>query len=906
MKKAFIKHIFIKLLPAVVIMCIIICAFYVGLHHNEQKEFFYTKVSDIYNIIYAMDNMTDEVNMINENEAISKASKAAGIFEYNSDMSYGDLKREIGELGIRDIYIFDKEGMSLFENSSVTEYLSQSDIYKNALFNISSVSEPQTDYAGENVIYAAVKRADGNGAVIVSVPCSDLAYFQRDKGYYDILSFMGIGENETVFIADAETKDIIACIGGVGKMSAEETVKNIISPGFDIHKHGGNSLSTVVKVSNVKLLSHCTQFGDVIIGYVAPWSSFSGKSGILIMGCILFLIIITAMMILTMYRWLDKTILVKFREVINELDALASGKALDAHIRMNYDIEELMALCGNINLLIDALNGVYSEKYRTLEETQFDFEKQDMFFAERQIFSDIADRAVNDEQIENKIKNEFFKGLAGRVNLHTDIVMALCELALLKFSDDNTYAYVSDIKTAVSDITLLLENITDIFEMDLGKPEIEYEDYFTGSLINDIVDENNFIAHRRNIEIRTEIGEDIPARLNGDKFRVYKIVSNILRTFIYSSENCSVLISVQREELANNLIKLIFSVSCSGTEVKPETFREALKPSNFFKMEKLAQPRGSVEIKIASRVAAMLGGEVDIEETHKNGSAFSAYVIQKPAEDNSDSKEMQMSDHMNLFTAPDAKVIIIDENKIYAGMIAECLKIIGIKADLCIDVKKAEDMVKNTGYDLIFISQYKILYQPDQKCCEALIEKLRIYDIPIIALISDKTEKAKKELISRGAAYIMIRPLNLSLMADIVRHSLPERLIKKEKEAENTINAHMIEGINVERGLAECGQSMDIYVDLMKIFCESLEKNLSNIEASKEEDDFMSYRKYIDDIKTASADIGAERLAHAAVLLRRAADERNGVFISMNNSKFVRYAERIIAAIKDYLKKQNN
>lgn len=904
MKRAFIKHIFAKLLPVVMIMCAAVCVFYMCLHNSNQKEYFYTKISNVYNLIYTMDNITNEVKMINENEAVSKASKVAGIFEYGAGMSYGDLKRETEELGICDIYVFDKTGTSLFENSETSDYLAQSEIYKNALFNIPSVSGPEIDYKGEKVIYAAARLAGGDGAVIVSIPYSELVYFQKDKSYHDVLSFIGINENEAIFIADAETKDIIASVGGVGKMSTDETVKHIIKNITD--DYGLNSDGSVINVGNVKLFFQSARFDDIIIGYASPWSSFAGESGVLLITSILALIIVTSLMLFMFYYWIDKNILVKLKEIINEIDSLASGKALNAHIRINYDIDELVSLCGNINTLIDALNGVHSEKYESFEENKLAIEEQDMFFAERQIITDIADKAVNEEQIENKIKNEFFKGLVYRLNLHMDIVLGLCELALLKFSNDNTYSYINDIKLAAFDITLLLNNITDIFEIHLGRPEIESEEYFTDKLIRDIINESSFAAHRKGIEIRTDIDANIPEVLIGDEFKVHKIISNILRAFIISSENCSILFSAQCESLENKQVKLIFSVSCSGTEIRPELFKDIIKSYNFFKQEKQKETNGDTEIKIASKLASMLGGDIEIADCHKNGSAFNVYVIQKKA-DYYD-KEPELSQNMNLFKAPDIKALIIDGNKAYAGIISEYLKVFDICADICADVNKVKNFIDNTKYDIVFISSYSVIYQPDNENCINVLKQIREFnqhykDVPVISVISDKTAKARKELILSGTTDIILRPVTLSDFVNTVQKYLPDDSIKNVDPEVNMTDEYLIEGINIEKGLAECGQSMDIYIDLLKIFCESLEKNLQNLEQSKKENDFKNYGKYIGDIRVNAADIGAERLELSAALLERASEENNGVFISENTSGFISYSKRIIAVVKKYLKK---
>ncbi|MCH5184964.1 MAG: hypothetical protein J1F64_02445 [Oscillospiraceae bacterium] len=908
MKRSFIKYILLRMLPVAAVICIITWFVNISFYQSDCIDYMESQLLHMSRLITKTEEVYGKSSETLENAVLLKAQEAAQIFDESLELSYEELKIKIEELGIKDIYVFNKLGESVFEENAETRKLSTSRIFTDALFDIPSASEIVTDHNGEEVMYAAVRRRDNNGVIIISVTHDGAEYLNEDRICRSVVSAVHMNMNEFAFVADPDDGRIIAFAkyeDKNNKVDASAAVQLM----SEYDKGDGRD---TVKIGDMKFRYGCMRFKDLIIGYAMPVGYFTGETGKSMLLFVISVVVFLLIFFMFCIEWMEKNILSGFKSLSREIREFTGANIQNSHVTENDTSEEFALLCANINNFIDSLSSIQNERDKILNENRFLLDEQDMLLAERQLFIEMTTVENMDAASETRARNEIFMYLTKKLRVSVDMILSIYELIMLEPMNKELRTHIIDLKIASCDLISTLDDITDISSIDSGKLEIIPEAYYTRMLVRDIQSAHNLQAKKKNIEFRVDIDKEIPQRLSGDRVRVHQIVSNILRTSISATDKGYVSLSVKFEKIDETRVKLIFVISDTGTGIKPEETENLFKPfrNSGAREAETSEYTNNIELEIAKKLAVMMGGDVDATSRYGHGSVFSVYIMQEiPESDDAENRNYREEGiSMNLFSAPEARVLIIDSSGTYTRIISAFLKLMDIRVDVCNNSRKAEELMHKNNYNIVFIS-HPGLYPPEGLSCMELAWRVRSFkaqhshELVIIAVSPDASAGTKNMFISAGINDIILKPIKPTVLAELIRRYLPESLIKQKGDGEdweNRTQALDIEGINTAKGMANCGQNVEIYTDLLKIFEKNLEENLEKLEKFRGNNDFKNYKICVHDIKMNAANIGADELELIADSLEDAAGEFNGIFISANTAEFIARSRSIITAIKNY------
>lgn len=134
-------------------------------------------------------------------------------------------------------------------------------------------------------------------------------------------------------------------------------------------------------------------------------------------------------------------------------------------------------------------------------------------------------------------------------------------------------------------------------------------------------------------------------------------------------------------------------------------------------------------------------------------------------------------DYMN-FTAPEAKVLIVDDNEINLEVAAGLLEPMNMKIDLAESGKRALQMAAEKKYHLIFMDHM----MPVMDGIETT-ERLRQMDdeyyhtVPIIALTANALMDAREKFAKAGMDDFVAKPIEMKEICRCIKRWLPEELI---------------------------------------------------------------------------------------------------------------------------------
>ncbi len=227
---------------------------------------------------------------------------------------------------------------------------------------------------------------------------------------------------------------------------------------------------------------------------------------------------------------------------------------------------------------------------------------------------------------------------------------------------------------------------------------------------------------------------------------------------------------------------------------------------------------------------------------------------------------------------PDAKILVVDDNKVNLVVALSLLRMYGVESDCCESGMEALARIKSNKYDLIFMDHM----MPDMdgvdttKAIRALGETL-----PIIALTANAIQGVREMFIKNGMDDFLPKPIIIEQLTEMLRTYLPVELQQKKpeninvepivKKTEFTVKVEGINEIGLSSALELLGGDLEIYEEVLRAFHETTNQRIEKLRSFKSAEDFSNFCIEIHAAKSALLNIGAARLSEIARIMEMAA-----------------------------------
>lgn len=240
------------------------------------------------------------------------------------------------------------------------------------------------------------------------------------------------------------------------------------------------------------------------------------------------------------------------------------------------------------------------------------------------------------------------------------------------------------------------------------------------------------------------------------------------------------------------------------------------------------------------------------------------------------------------YTAPDAKVLIVDDNEINLNIAEGLLEPLKMQITRATGGKEAIDIISKNKFDLILMDH--MMPEIDGIETTRIIRRLhKEYDeVPIIALTANAMEGSKDMFLSEGMNDFIAKPIEVLNMVNTVRKWLPVEKVKKDiviseisdEKNEDSVyeDLYNISDLNAEAAIKLLG-SEKMYYNLLKEYHKAIPNKSALIRQYLENKDWPNYTVEVHALKSLSRQAGALELADMAAELEKAGNDRNTGFI---------------------------
>ena len=245
------------------------------------------------------------------------------------------------------------------------------------------------------------------------------------------------------------------------------------------------------------------------------------------------------------------------------------------------------------------------------------------------------------------------------------------------------------------------------------------------------------------------------------------------------------------------------------------------------------------------------------------------------------------------FTAPAARILIVDDISTNLRVAKELMAPYNMNIQTCLSGSEALNLVKNNHYDLVFMDHM----MPGMDGIEAtnFIRNLETGDgyyknLPIIALTANAVSGQREMFLENDINDFLAKPIDIQKLNDILEEWLPpekrKELIPAAREdiKQEKLEPPLIDGIDVDLGLKNCGGSVAAYISILEDFCKDAETRLISIHGAFSNEDTRLYITLVHALKGAARSVGALEIGEEAFWLERTAAVGNFKFIKEKNT----------------------
>ncbi|MCR5309963.1 MAG: response regulator [Lachnospiraceae bacterium] len=398
-----------------------------------------------------------------------------------------------------------------------------------------------------------------------------------------------------------------------------------------------------------------------------------------------------------------------------------------------------------------------------------------VFFA-RKYMDGMKEKAEEADRA-NESKMRFLANMSHEIRTPMNAICGMAELTLREDLSPEIKDNVESIQTAGKVLISIVNDILDYSKLESGKMEVIPVTYSFHQMIGDVLNMMRIRLEDKEVELRSNIQEDLPDMLIGDEIRIRQILFNLLSNAIKYTDKGYVILDV-KGTVEGGFLDLSVSVTDSGIGIKKEDLPKLFSSFQQVDTRKTRNREGTgLGLAICKQLVTLMGGSINVESTYGVGSKFTFTLSQKISSPDQGLK----TENIEKAEAPrvvgnNAKVLVVDDNAVNLKVAQGLIRTYGIEVDTCMSGRECLEILReHKDYDIIFIDHM----MPELDGIDTL-NMIRadsdeyMQKVPLIALTANVVSGIREMFISEGFNDYVAKPIDMVWLNGILRKYLPQ------------------------------------------------------------------------------------------------------------------------------------
>jgi signal transduction histidine kinase/HPt (histidine-containing phosphotransfer) domain-containing protein len=376
--------------------------------------------------------------------------------------------------------------------------------------------------------------------------------------------------------------------------------------------------------------------------------------------------------------------------------------------------------------------------------------------------------ALEVAQEATKAKSSFLSNMSHEIRTPMNAITGMGELLQHEHLEARQMGYVNDIVASAKSLIGIINDILDFSKIESGKLELNPIDYDFKDFLHNIESMFLVITQEKGLEFKLNKGEGLPEILLGDDLRLRQTLTNLVGNAIKFTEKGHVSLSITASDGT-----LTFEIADTGIGIRPED-----QPKLFSAFEQVDKSKNrnivgtGLGLAISKSFVELMGGSIELKSEYGEGTTF---TIKIPIVEGNKEQfvKRKSANESHALHAPEAKVLVVDDNEFNRKVASGLLSLMDIEADSADSGFKALELVKKYNYDIVFMDH--MMPEMDGMETTALIRKMgRKYEnLPIIALTANAVQGAREMFLANGFNEFLSKPIDTGELVRILEDWLP-------------------------------------------------------------------------------------------------------------------------------------
>ena len=508
----------------------------------------------------------------------------------------------------------------------------------------------------------------------------------------------------------------------------------------------------------------------------------------------------------------------------------------------------------------------------------------------------------------NKAKSDFLANMSHEIRTPINAILGMNEMILHEAQERRILDYSFNIKAAGKTLLSLVNTILDFSKIEDGKMEIIPVTYNMASAINNLVNSIQSRAMDKGLSFVVDVDENLPSVLWGDDIRITQVIMNLLTNAVKYTEKGTITFRVREQGREGEFVDLFFSVRDTGIGIRHEDIDRLFETFERIEEKRNRNIEGTgLGMAIVNRLLPMMGSALRVESVYGEGSEFSFVLRQKIvdaspignyAERLRSSKEN--GEDQAVLSAPDAQVLVVDDNETNLIVAENLLRLNGIVPELAGSGQEAIDKIREKDYDIVFLDHMMPKMDGIETLHELRRQKLLRPDTKVVALTANAIVGAKESYLAEGFDDYLSKPIEFPDLEALLLRWLPEKKAVPVVKEEPDEDYHVLQdaGIDSDTGLRYCHNDGDFYRSVLQNYAQSAADRKRDIQEAFDMQDWKNYSIGVHALKSTSKTIGATSLSEFAARMEAAGKEENRELIEKDASRLMEEYDKVVAAIR--------
>lgn len=466
-----------------------------------------------------------------------------------------------------------------------------------------------------------------------------------------------------------------------------------------------------------------------------------------------------------------------------DMEVISTGNAI-FNVEESLGENEIVLLCSKVPMrdrsgIVSGVLGIFADitdlkaKEEELVKTKAELEQKAESLGKinndiRLLYKELEVKSAELMRL-NSLKTDFISMVSHEIRTPMNGILGFADLLTATGLDERQQDYVSTIVSSGKVLMRVIDDVLDVSQIESRKLRLEEVEFSLKEIIDETVKVFRRGIEDKGLELNCIIDEAIPQRLRGDPTRLKQIFFNLLSNAEKFTLEGKITFAVEQESVdasGNSIIKVVVEDTGIGMpdEAKAtifELFRQVdSSPSRRYGGNGLG-------LAIVASLVGMMHGEIEVTSEEDKGSSFTFRIVLAPAKSINQPmfRRGRVGDDV-LKNFEGRRVLIVEDNKVNAELIAIFLRGWKMGVDKVVDGISALEKVGSNEYDIVFMD----ILMPGMDGYEISRRMRRDVGVkvPIVAVTGGVMKENKQKCFEAGMNDFVFKPVSATTLANVI------------------------------------------------------------------------------------------------------------------------------------------